>query len=97
LKGLTTNPTTGDFLMRSITGGVNNSKEGFDVCQSRKLEGSCSLYTQNGITHIFSMTFDSTEDRDHYLVHKSHQDFVGTLKPHLETVHVVDYEDGVWA
>lgn len=55
--------------------GVNNSPEGLD----------------GGLTHCFLVTFKSEADRDAYLPHPAHQEFVEILKPHLEKATVVDY------
>lgn len=55
--------------------GLNNSSEGLD----------------KGLTHCFFVTFNSEKDRDEYLPHPAHQEFVTILKPHLEDAVVVDY------
>ena len=44
-----------------------------------------------GFTHCFLLTFDSEADRDTYLTHAEHQEFVELLRPHLEEALVVDY------
>jgi hypothetical protein len=55
--------------------GVNSSPEGLN----------------QGLTHAFTVTFYSDADRDTYIPHPAHQEFVGLLGPHLEKVTVVDY------
>ena len=45
----------------------------------------------NGFTHCFLVTFKSEADRDVYLPHPKHKEFVEVLKPHLEKVQVIDY------
>lgn len=55
--------------------GTNNSPEGL----------------ADGFTHCFFVTFKSEKDRDAYLPHKAHTEFVNVLKPHLDKVLVVDY------
>ena len=55
--------------------GTNNSPEGLD----------------NGFTHCFLVTFKSDADRDAYLPHPKHKEFVEVLKPHLDKVQVFDY------
>ena len=55
--------------------GTNNSPEGLD----------------NGFTHCFLVTFKSEADRDAYLPHPKHKEFVEVLKPHLDKVQVFDY------
>ena len=35
--------------------------------------------------------FETEEDRDKYLPHSAHKDFVAMLEPHLEKVLVLDY------
>jgi hypothetical protein len=45
----------------------------------------------NGFTHCFLITFKSEADREVYLKHEKHLEFVGVLKPHLDKVQVIDY------
>ncbi len=45
----------------------------------------------DGFTHCFLVSFKSEKDREVYLPHKAHQEFVEILKPHLEKVMVIDY------
>lgn len=44
-----------------------------------------------GYTHCFFVTFASAADRDAYLPHPAHKDFVSIVGPHVEDVCVVDY------
>jgi len=44
-----------------------------------------------GFTHCFLVTFRSAKDRDDYIPHAAHQEFVKLLLPRLEKVLVVDY------
>jgi sugar phosphate isomerase/epimerase len=44
-----------------------------------------------GFTHCFLVTFASAADRDAYLPHPAHQDFVGLVGPHVDKVCVVDF------
>lgn len=55
--------------------GTNNSPEGL----------------ADGFTHCFLVTFKSETDRESYLPHPKHKEFVEILKPHLDKVQVVDY------
>ena len=45
----------------------------------------------DGFTHCFTLTFATAADRDAYLVHAAHQDFVATLGACLERSLVLDY------
>jgi hypothetical protein len=45
----------------------------------------------DGFTHCFTLTFAKAEDRDAYLVHPAHQQFVSTLGASLEKSLVLDY------
>lgn len=45
----------------------------------------------NGFTHCFLITFKSEADREVYLPHPKHKEFVEILKPHLDKVQVIDY------
>ena len=62
-------------LIKDLEWGVNNSPE--------KLN--------QGLTHCFFLTFQSTEDRDAYLIHPAHKAFGETLKPFFDKVTVLDY------
>ncbi len=44
-----------------------------------------------GLTHCFTLTFDSEEGRAAYLPHPAHKAFGGILGPHLDKVTVIDY------
>ena len=44
-----------------------------------------------GFTHCFLVTFKSESDRDAYLPHPAHKDFVGIVGPHVDKVCVVDF------
>ena len=45
----------------------------------------------NGFTHCFFVTFKTEADRDAYLPHAAHKEFVSVVGPHVENVCVVDY------
>jgi hypothetical protein len=45
----------------------------------------------DGFTHCFTLTFAEAEDRDAYLVHPAHRQFVEKLKPSLAKSLVLDY------
>lgn len=45
----------------------------------------------NGFTHCFLVTFKTEADREVYLPHPKHKEFVEVLKPHLDKAQVVDY------
>ena len=45
----------------------------------------------DGFTHCFTLTFAAAEDRDAYLVHPAHRQFVEKLKPALAKSLVLDY------
>lgn len=55
--------------------GINNSPEGLN----------------KGFTHCFFLTFSSELDRETYLPHPAHKDFIELISPHIEDVCVVDY------
>ena len=44
-----------------------------------------------GMSHCFLVTFQSAQDRDAYLPHPAHEDFVALIKPYLQDVQVFDY------
>jgi hypothetical protein len=47
-----------------------------------------------GFTHCFLVSFDSEKQRDIYLPHPAHKEFVQLLGPHLDKVLVFDYWAG---
>jgi hypothetical protein len=59
----------------SIEAGTNISKENFD----------------KGFTHAFIVTFNSEKDRDTYLVHAEHKNFVELALPSIADVFVIDF------
>jgi hypothetical protein len=44
-----------------------------------------------GFTHCFMVTFKNEADRDGYLPHPAHKEFVNVLGPHLDKVLVFDF------
>ncbi|MBL8891376.1 MAG: Dabb family protein [Planctomycetaceae bacterium] len=62
-------------VIAAIESGTNNSPEGL----------------ADGFTHVFTLTFHSTADRDIYLNHPAHQEFVQLALATLEKVCVLDY------
>ena len=44
-----------------------------------------------GFTHCFLVTFATAADRDVYLPHPAHKEFVALVGPHVDKVCVVDY------
>ena len=65
-------------LIKDFEWGTNNSPE--------KLK--------QGLTHCFFVSFNNEKDRDNYLVHSAHKEFVEILMPHLDKVTVIDYWAG---
>jgi hypothetical protein len=61
--------------IKSFEWGVNNSPE----------------HLNQGLTHCFTLTFDSEKDRDDYLVNPTHKAFTQLLPNIMEKVTVVDY------
>ncbi|MBI1840402.1 MAG: Dabb family protein [Verrucomicrobia bacterium] len=59
-----------------LTWGSNTSPEGLS----------------QGYTHSFVMLFESVAARDAYLPHPIHQEAVGRVVPHVESVIVCDHE-----
>jgi hypothetical protein len=62
-------------LIKSFEWGTNNSPEGLN----------------GGLTYCFLVTFTSVANRDAYLIHPAHKEFVSQLKPAPEKVTVLDY------
>ena len=62
-------------LVKSFEWGLNNSPENLN----------------QGLTHCFTITFESESDRDAYLIHPAHKAFVALLNPAPAKVTVFDY------
>lgn len=62
-------------LIKAFEWGTNNSPENLN----------------QGLTHCFLATFASEKDRDVYLVHPKHKEFVAIAGPHIDKATVVDY------
>jgi hypothetical protein len=62
-------------LVKSFEWGLNNSPENLN----------------QGLTHCFTITFESESDRDAYLIHPAHKAFVALLNPAPDKVTVFDY------
>jgi hypothetical protein len=62
-------------LIKSFECGTNNSPENLN----------------QGLTNCFFVTFSSEKDRNDYLVHPAHKDFVAIAGPVIGKVTVVDY------
>jgi hypothetical protein len=64
------------------------------IAEVREFEWGTDVSVENlsrGYTHCFLVTFLSEADRDTYLPHPAHQEFVAILEPHLERALVFDY------
>ena len=48
----------------------------------------------NGFTHCFFLTFKTEKDREEYLPHAAHKEFIEIASPHIDKVLVVDYWAG---
>ncbi|OLN90005.1 hypothetical protein CCHL11_07228 [Colletotrichum chlorophyti] len=81
LKDNCIHPTSKKAYVKSIVGGLDNSPEGI----------------QDGITHVFVVEFESTEDRDYY-VNKdpAHLAFVKQAGEAILKARVVDFTPGVF-
>ena len=62
-------------LIKTFEWGTNNSPENLN----------------QGLTHCFLAGFSTEKDRDDYLVHPLHKEFVALAQPHLDKVTVIDY------
>lgn len=62
-------------LIKAFEWGTNNSPENLN----------------KGLTHCFTLSFQSEADRDAYLIHPDHKAFVAALKPSPTAITVFDY------
>jgi len=62
-------------VIKGLEAGTNNSPEGLN----------------QGFTHVYVVSFANEADRDVYLKHPKHTEFVTLLKPVLEKACVVDF------
>ena len=64
------------------------------IPQVTKLEWGTNVSKENldkGFTHCFVLTFKSEKDRDTYIAHPEHKDFVKLVGPVLEEAFVIDF------
>lgn len=47
---------------------------------------------QQGYTHIFESTFESTEGIAEYVAHPAHVDYANRFLPQLDKVIIIDYK-----
>ncbi|OTA99280.1 hypothetical protein M426DRAFT_325263 [Hypoxylon sp. CI-4A] len=81
LKESCVSPTSQKPYIKSLTGGKDNSPEGF----------------QNGITHAFVAEFESPDDREYYInKDPAHEEFKVFVVPLIEKLVVVDFFEGVF-
>ncbi|KAH8690115.1 stress responsive A/B barrel domain protein [Talaromyces proteolyticus] len=81
LKTECLHPGTARPYIISLRGGRENSIEGL----------------QNGLTHIFVMEFQTTEDRNYYVrADPAHLLFAQSIVPVVAKTQVVDFAAGVW-
>lgn len=74
-------PNSQHAYIKSISGGRDHSPEGL----------------QNGLTHIFTVQFENTDDRNYYVAQDpAHKAFQKIVEPLLEKVTVMDYTDRVF-
>lgn len=62
-------------FIKGFEWGLNNSPENLN----------------KGLTHCFTITFESESDRDAYIIHPAHKAFVALLNPAPDNVTVFDY------
>ncbi|KAM0250334.1 hypothetical protein ACHAQJ_008681 [Trichoderma viride] len=81
LKDNCLSATTQTPYIKSVTGGINTSPEGFT----------------NGFTYGFTVEFSSAEDRDYYVKQDpAHRSLVDGALPIIEKLCIVDYTPGVF-
>src|SRR5437667_2852334 len=64
------------------------------IPQMVKLEWGTNVSKENrdkGFTHCFIVTFKSEKDRDIYIAHPDHKEFVKVVGPVLEDAFVIDF------
>ncbi|QKX64581.1 uncharacterized protein TRUGW13939_11756 [Talaromyces rugulosus] len=92
LKNQCLHPGTSRPYIISLKGGRENSIEGLQVS-----DDFISSYTENSATHIFTMDFQTSEDRDYYVrADPAHLLFVQSIGSVVDKVQVVDFAAGVW-
>ena len=65
---------------------IDELRWGTDISEENKAQG---------FSHCFLVIFPSEAERDRYLPHPAHQDFVSLVGPHVENVLVFDFLSGV--
>jgi hypothetical protein len=64
------------------------------IPQVTKLEWGTNVSKENldkGFTHCFILTFKNEKDRDTYIAHPEHKEFVKLVGPVLEEAFVIDF------
>ncbi|EGY19535.1 hypothetical protein HYQ45_002285 [Verticillium longisporum] len=81
LKASCLHPTTGQPLIKSITGGIDQSTEG----------------RQGGMTHVFVTEFETEDDRRIYVNEdQQHRKFCEQLSDMTAKISIVDFAPGVF-
>ncbi|KAI8656422.1 Stress-response A/B barrel domain-containing protein [Fusarium sp. Ph1] len=79
LKETCLHPSTGKPYLTTCAGGRDNSVQGL----------------QNGLTHVFVVTFDTVEERDYYALEDPvHLEFVNWSDTVVQQVQAIDFVDG---
>ncbi|KAK1226467.1 hypothetical protein PQX77_010551 [Marasmius sp. AFHP31] len=79
LKDKCIQPETKKSYIKSATGGIDNSPEGY----------------QGGVTHVFIFEFENTKDRGYYVEEDpAHKELKNSLEGVVNVVRVVDFEPG---
>ena len=87
------------FKDEAAAGDIRKIEDEFRALKSRipgvqSLEWGTNVSPEGlaqGFTHCFFVSFANEKDRDAYLPHQAHQDFVKILRPSLDKVLVIDY------
>ncbi len=85
-------PETRQSDINRVTDAFNGLKQEIESVVS--IESGTDISPEGlsqGYTHAFVLSYANAADRDAYLVHPAHEKFVGVLRPHVESVTVVDF------
>ena len=85
-------PDTGDEDLHKIEDAFRSLPDKIE--QIHDFEWGTDVSVENiarGYSHCFLLSFLSEEDRDAYLPHPAHKEFGAILRPHVDSVLVIDY------
>nr|CBX25321.1 hypothetical_protein [Oryza brachyantha] len=80
-----------EVLVDDILQGMTKLVSEMDMVKSFEWDVLNQEMLTQGFTHVFSLTFASSEDLTSYMSHERHQEFAGTFMAAIDKVVVIDF------